>query len=232
MCLLRGVPYFDLNTRSDSSHPDPALSFPDLRELNGWDTANGFANRFLWVCAKRGQYLPEGGGEAATSHLIKPLRDALEHALTARLLVRDSLARIAWNDSYEQLSGGRPGLFGAITARAEAQVLRLSVIYAALDRAKEIGFPHLEAALAVWEYCEASARYIFGDVTGDSVADRILESLRVGPLTRTAINFLFNRNVNATRINQALALLVNAGLTRQHNEETDGRPSEVWTAIS
>ena len=50
-----------------------------LRELNGGDAANGFANRFLWVCAKRGQYLPEGGGEAATSHLIKPLRDALEH---------------------------------------------------------------------------------------------------------------------------------------------------------
>ena len=202
-----------------------------LRELNGGEAANGFANRFLWVCAKRGQYLPEGGGEPATSHLINPLRDALEHARSERLLVRDPLSRIAWNDCYKELSGGCPGLFGAITARAEAQVLRLSVVYAALDRATEIGLPHLEAALAVWEYCESSARYIFGDATGDSVADKILEGLRMGPLTRTGINLLLNKNVNAARIDQALALLVDAGLAFQNTEQGEGRPLEIWTAI-
>ena len=199
-----------------------------LRELSGGDAANGFANRFLWVCSKRAQYLPEGGGEPEVKHLIQPLQEALNHARTERLLTRDTQARIAWNDSYEQLSGGH----GSITARAEAQVLRLSVIYAALDRAKEIGLPHLEAALAVWEYCEASAGYIFGDRTGDSIADRILEGLRMSPLTRTEISFLFRRNVNSTRITQALALLVQTGLAAQHMEESDGRPSEVWTAIN
>ena len=199
-----------------------------LRELSGGDAANGFANRFLWVCSKRAQYLPEGGGEPEVKHLIQPLQEALNHARTERLLTRDTQARIAWNDSYEQLSGGH----GSITARAEAQVLRLSVIYAALDRAKEIGLPHLEAALAVWEYCEASAGYIFGDRTGDSIADRILEGLRMSPLTRTEISFLFRRNVNSTRITQALALLVQTGSAAQHMEESDGRPSEVWTAIN
>ncbi|MDA1270671.1 MAG: bifunctional DNA primase/polymerase [Chloroflexi bacterium] len=203
-----------------------------LRELNEIEAANGFANRFLWACANRAQYLPEGGGEAATGHLIKPLQAALEHAKTDRLIARDPQAKIAWNDIYRALSSGKPGLFGAITARAEAQVLRLSVLYAAMDRASEIQLPHLEAAMAVWEYCEASAAYIFGDATGDPVADRILEGLRIGPLNRTEISYLFKRNVNATRITQALALLAQAGLARQHMEQSDGRPIEVWAAIN
>ena len=86
--------------------------------------------------------------------------------------------------------------------------------------------------MAVWEYCEASAAYIFGDATGDPVADRILEGLRIGPLNRTEISYLFKRNVNATRITQALALLAQAGLARQHMEQSDGRPIEVWAAIN
>ena len=202
-----------------------------LRELNELEAANGFANRFLWVCAKRAQYLPDGGGEAATRHLVKPLRAALEHAQTERLLQRNDKAGPVWHRTYEELSTGHPGLFGAITARAEAQVLRLSVLYAALDRANAIGLPHLEAALAVWEYCEASARHIFGDSTGDPVADRILQSLKLGSLTRTEISYLFQKNVKAARISQALDLLSRSGLARSHMQPTDARPVEVWEAI-
>ena len=203
-----------------------------LRELNELEAANGFANRFLWVCAKRAQYLPEGGGTVAIDHLIQPLRAAIEHAKDTRLIVRSPQARKAWNETYEELSGSRPGLFGAITARAEAQVLRLSVVYAALDRSPAIELHHLEAALAVWEYCEASARYIFGDSTGDPIADRILEGLRLGSLTRTEISYLFQRNVKAARISQALDLLSHFGLARPHLQPTDTKPVEVWTSIS
>jgi hypothetical protein len=53
----------------------------------------------------------------------------------------------------------------------------------------------------------------------------------MGPLTRTGINLLLNKNVNAARIDQALALLVDAGLAFQHTEQGEGRPLEIWTAI-
>ena len=202
-----------------------------LRELNELEAANGFANRFLWVCAKRAQFLPDGGGHAETDHLILPVRSALEHARTERLILRDDSAKAAWHSTYEDLSRGRSGLFGAITARAEAQVLRLSVLYAALDRADAIGLPHLKAALAVWEYCEASARYIFGDSTGDPVAGRIMESLRMDSMTRTEISYLFQRNVNAARISQAFDLLFRSGLARPHTQPTGTKPIEVWDAI-
>jgi hypothetical protein len=39
--------------------------------------------------------------------------------------------------------------------------LRLSDIYAALDCTSVIALPHLEAALAVWDYCYASAALLF-----------------------------------------------------------------------
>ena len=50
---------------------------------------------------------------------------------------------------------GHSGLYGAVTSRAEAQVVRLSLIYALLDCSPVIRQEHLLAALALWEYCEA-----------------------------------------------------------------------------
>ena len=79
-----------------------------------------------------------------------------------------------WCDGYPALTAAQPGLLGAITARAEAQTLRLSLIYALLDGAREIDREHVEAALALWAYCGASARFVFGDLLGNAMADTIL----------------------------------------------------------
>ena len=72
-------------------------------------------------------------------------------------------------------------MFGAITSRAEAQVMRMACIYALLDQSVLIRKPHLEAALAVWGYAEDSARHVFGDATGDPVADQIRTALDQNP---------------------------------------------------
>ena len=110
-------------------------------------------------------------------------------------------------------------------------MLRLSVLYAALDGDTAIRLPHLEAALAVWEYAERSALYIFGDALGDPVADRILEALRVyGDLTRTQMSQLFSRNVSSSRLAQALLLLGIAKKATFETRQTEGRSAEVWRA--
>ena len=203
-----------------------------LRYLTDIEAGNGFANRILWMCTRRAQVLPEGGGTPDYSRLVQPLHDSLEQARLIGRIERDTEAKKAWATIYEELSGEKPGLFGSVTARAEAQVLRLSVLYAAMDGADAIKLSHLKAALAVWEYAEASARYIFGDATGDPVADRILESLRQGELTRTAISYLFQKNVSAARLQQGLNLLVSARRARFERRDTDGtKPTEVWMAI-
>ena len=77
--------------------------------------------------------------------------------------------RALWHKEYARLSEGYPGMFGAMTARSEAQVMRLACIYALLGCSDVIRVEHLQAALAVWTYCEDSVRFVFGDVLGDPV---------------------------------------------------------------
>lgn len=201
-----------------------------LRYLNDTELANGFANRFLWVCVKRSKVLPEGGGSPDYREIVPALKSALDRARMIGELKRDTEARRIWADIYPELSEGKPGLFGSVTARAEAQVLRLSVLFAALDGDNEIRPVHLAAALALWDYCEASARYIFGDALGDPVADRLLQMLRQRPegLNRTGIHQLFSRHVKAARIEEALRLLQTSGRAWCEIRDTEGRPAEYW----
>ena len=206
------------------------------RELSSTEAANGFANRFLWVCARRSKLLPEGGCLSDDDFL--PLAIRLSDAITAGRqtghLARDEAARVLWHAVYPDLSAGGPGLSGAVTSRAEAQVMRLALLYALLDGAGCIGHEHLTAALALWEYVEASARYIFGDSLGDSVADDILRALHAAPdgLTRNDLRDLFQRHQSSGRVGQALTLL------SQHRRaecrmqtDTGGRPAERWHAV-
>ena len=147
---------------------------------------------------------------------------------------RDDEARAIWHAVYSELSEGKPGMLGAITARAEAQVMRLALIYGLLDMSTVIGAAHLRAALAVWEYAEASAEFIFGSRMGDPVADTILDALRRNPdgLTRTDIRDLLGRNHSHERIDTALAALNRAGTARMVRETTRGRPAERWIATA
>jgi hypothetical protein len=149
--------------------------------------------------------------------LCRRIEDALRRARTAGELRRDETAGELWRDVYAKLTEDRFGLFGAVTSRAEAQVLRLSCIYALLDGSAIVRFPHLAAALAVWRYCEDSARFIFGESTGDQTADTILQALRANPngLTRQDVNTgVFARNKKADEITRAMRALVQRGLAR------------------
>ena len=118
-----------------------------------------------------------------------------------------------------------------MTDRAEAHVLRLQLLYALLDGAPVIRSEHLVAALALWDYCAASARLVFGDALGDPVADRILAALRGGgSLDRTQIAELFGRHAKGARLDRALAALLAAGKARTWKEGTAGRSRELRAA--
>jgi hypothetical protein len=121
------------------------------RYMSESEAAGGFANRFLFCCSRRAQVLPEGGATPFYGSIVERLNDALELGKKADVLVRDDEARRVWADVYPQLSEGKGGMFGLVTNRAEAQVLRLSVIYSLLDCSRVVQLPHLLAALAVWD---------------------------------------------------------------------------------
>ena len=207
------------------------------RELSSTEAGNGFANRFLWLCTKRSQELPEGGnlGEQDLRPLAGRLSAAIDTGRQRNELRRDDDARALWFAVYHDLSAGGPGLAGAVTSRAEAQTMRLALLYALLDGADCIRREHLTAALALWEYVEASAKYVFGDSLGDPVADDILRALKnaLDGMSRNELRELFQRHQSSDRVGQALALLAQHHRARMETRtDTGGRPAERWYAVS
>ena len=212
------------------------ITAEELRaRLTRTDAANGFANRFLFVLVKRSKELPFGGalGDDVIAELNSRFKAAVEIATRVGRVNWSTSGADEWASVYGALSAGQAGLLGAVTSRAEAQVPRIALIYALLDWQTQIGVAHLRAALAVWEYCEASAAFIFGDSLGDEVADDILRALQLAGgagLTRTAIRDHLGRNRSADRIGAALALLMNKGKATAEIQDSGGRPTEVWFA--
>lgn len=212
------------------------ITVTELRsELTATDRGNGFANRFLFACVRRSKFLPFGGGvldEEVLSGLVRRLESAVERArLHLGAVLMTDAARVAWQNVYPVLTEGHGGLLGAVTGRAEAQCLRLALIYALLDEKTEIDEPHLFAAIAFWEYCEQSAKFIFGSAIGNPAADQILCALKAaGPngLSRTDIRDLFKRHMRADQISAALKLLAERGIVQVETRPTDGRPVEIW----
>jgi hypothetical protein len=201
-----------------------------LRKLAEGDAFNGFLNRFLILEVSRSKLLPEGARppENVMQNLAQRLASALNQARQVGEMRRDDEAKALWATAYTEMEKPQPGLYGAIRARGSAHVLRLSMIYALMDGEGVIRRPHLEAALAVWDYAEASIRRIFGDRTGDGMADRIVDALAGGPLTEREVHDLFGRNAKAARLHQALTLLRDAGRIEAAQAKTGGRPSTAW----
>ncbi len=211
------------------------ISATELRaEIQHTELANGFLNRFLIVCARRSKCLPEGGTipRDVLERLARSVRDALDFARRAGEIHRDDRARARWAEIYPELSSGHPGLLGAVISRAEAQVTRLACVYAVLDRSVLVKIEHLEAALALWRYCEDSARFVFGESLGDPVADKILEGLRKAApaeLGRTQISRdILGGNEAKEKIDRGLRALHEAGLAEVRQESTAGPARQLW----
>lgn len=204
------------------------------RGLTATESANGFGNRFLWFLVKRSKLLPEGGtpDPAALSAVETGLTQVLAFARGAGEVRRDPVAREMWCAVYPTLSRDRYGLTGSLTGRAEAHVLRMSLVYAVLDLSPVVRPEHLAAALAVWRYADESVVCLFGDATGDPLADKILQLLQATAtgLTRTEVRELAGKNMPADRIESAFGVLLESGLARCERRDTSGRPAEYWFA--
>lgn len=198
------------------------------------DVFNGFANRFLWFLVKRSKLLPEGGRLFEVGSLSQRLKDIIEGARRLEKLERADATRELWAEVYPRLTASRPGLSGVVTSRAEGQVLRLATLYAALDCSPFIMQAHLEAALALWDYCEESARQVFGcEDQLDRLTRAILDHLQAAAgrgLSRTQISYALGRHTPTQRIMESLAVLRDLGKARIEEVSTGGRPVETWFA--
>src|SRR6516165_6253564 len=117
------------------------ITIEELREsLDRTAMANGYANRFLFACVRRAQLLPHGGdsSDGAITYLAPKIKAALDIARQRERVTMTPVAAKSWQKIYTALSVDQPGLLGAILARAEAQTLRLALVYALTEGAAAI----------------------------------------------------------------------------------------------
>ena len=215
------------------------ITVEELRRNIRHEIANGFANRFLFTCARRQRFLPHGGNVdmARLADYAEILGEAIDAASRIGTLSMDGPAMHVWEDAYPGLVVERTGILGAITARAEAQALRLAVTYALLDARPDmpravIREPHVAAALAVWTYCLDSASFVFSDAH-DPLTERVLDGLRragAAGLTRNQIREdVLQRHVLAADLDDALAELVRTATIVATEEPTAGRTATRYS---
>jgi Protein of unknown function (DUF3987) len=214
------------------------ITADELRNLlDQTEMLNGFANRFLLACVRRSKLLPHGGAPSAklVDSLGAKTKKAIEAARTIEQITMTPEAACFWEQIYPVVSQDEPGLLGAITARAEAQTIRLALIFALLDGSSHVDRVHLDAALAVWKFCDSSARFIFGDAIGESLADEILRVLRQAGsngMSRSELYRLFTLAKPGAKVAAALIRLLGAGKVRRQQHNSPHRPPiEMWFAV-
>jgi hypothetical protein len=194
--------------------------------------ANGFANRFLFVCVKRSKLLPHGGDKVDLSNMQVDLRSAINHARRTGELPFDSAGREYWADAYIDISTRpRRGLFGNVTTRGDAQVRRLACIYALLDEEVYVPRPALGggARRVALLRGERGVHLRPDNRRSNRGRDPVGAADPAGGMTRTEIIHLFGRHKSAEEIGRALGVLLEDG----QSEEPDraDRRATVGTVV-
>lgn len=207
-----------------------------LERLTSTDVSNGFGNRFLAIYSERTELIPEPSvlPETVTAAFGARLETVLERARSVGEVTRTPAFRQLWQRWYRVLEGGPTGgrLFDSLSERKSPYVLRLALTYALLDGRSEVDAVHLRAALAVWQYSEASIAYVWGVSFGDAKLDKLWTAVQeAGPkgLTRDAMHTLFSKNGSSENYDRYAAALVGRGLARVETRRSGGRgrPPEV-----
>lgn len=208
------------------------------RYLTRTEIANGFGNRFSFLAVRRSKQLPLGGRniDDELAGLAERVKKAVEFAQTEQPVMFSRDGAQYWSEIYAVVTDGQPGMLGAITARAEAQIARYALLYALLDRATRIEVAHLDAAVSLWAYARDSAAFIFGNSLGDPLADRVLEALiDSGPagLTKTELTNQFgNHRMQGQRLTAALDFLKRYKRIEERTAMTAGRPETRFKACA
>ncbi len=203
-------------------------------ELRSVDISNGFANRFLFVCVNRSKLLPfpkqvdtdQLNSIVTALAAIRIWANEEERVLTWAPASRDIWEAVYTGQHGATLTRERPGPLGGVTSRAEAHTIRIATLYATLDRSPVVEARHLLAALAVIDYADESAAYLFGSESGSDEERKLLAALEASEphgLTRNEIREdVFHRNKSATFLDGLLQDVVRSGRISESREFCDG----------
>jgi hypothetical protein len=202
--------------------------------LEDSDLSGGSVNRLL-ICLSRRSRLNARLGNIPDNILAQAAElfsAAQKNAQNRGVVEFTDEFWLSWETVYRDLNRDRPDSWATdATARGVTQVLRLALLYALFDGAEQIDVAHLDAALALWDYAEHSAKWLFSTheleaqrEAAGGLANFILKGGR-GGRTRTEIyRDYFKSNIKAAEITAELTPLVHDGVVVEIKDETGGRP--------
>lgn len=205
-----------------------------LRNAEAVDTENGFLNRFFFAAVALDKELEEFGVSYSGQlrALVKPYIDRLirlrisllgdenKHDITKGppplLIPWDEQARRQCVELRKEYRASKRSM----TARSMPQIMRLALLYAVLDQDNRIRTAHLDAAIAVVRYSEATLHYIFGDAPGNRLAASVLSELRhAGSKGCSRTELMRSTKSLAADLDQAVDILHGAGRIRWEKVE-------------
>lgn len=208
------------------------------RRMGQLSIDNGLANRFLPVLSSFAGILPDDTfpNPETLAGVGRALSDAVINARRIGCVSWTDSAAARWRAEYPilRLPDTTDERMQTLLQRGAPMVRRVAMLYALLDGSGEVDVPHLEAALAVWEFATATWRTVFSDVDHRSSLARklsaALEDAGADGLTRTEIRRAVGSNaIRKDVIDSALGELERVGSAQCVRSGTVGRKSERWT---
>lgn len=198
------------------------------------DLHNGLANRFLWASVRRTRKLafPQPMDDDAVLQIAVRLSDALTKSSSPGVVLFTLEARNFWEHKYHEVSTDKTGLIGSVTSRAEAYVMRLSLLFALLDSSDLIDVRHIQAAIDLIDFCNESVEFIFttpAEAEEGTDADKLLLALACGALTQTEVSKLFSGHKTRRELSQMLTDL--QALNKIKSVKEPGSKKVIWQII-
>jgi len=220
------------------------ITAAELRQLlDPAELATGSYNRMGFLIVRRSKELPGVPPEITDRHLgaMKQIREKVEALPFSFALAPDCVsapitltpeALAMTTDLKRRWETEGKNLVEQANSRAFMHVLRYALIYAVADGERHIAPEHLEAAEALVARMADGVRRQATAELSDKIAQRILTHMREDPgevLSRTGISVgVFNRNVSARDLENAIHTLINLGLLSANKIATTGRPATVY----
>ena len=219
------------------------MTYGNVRSLfSSEEVEAGLANRFLWVHTYQAQVLERKVDWADLKTRFAPIAQRLRVAIqwgqketddNIPLLMTPE-AEEAWYKGgiYRRLSSPRMGMYGIATQRRAQQVMRVAMIFAVLDCQHAIELKHITPAVALWDYCDATAAHIWGSPQVEGDVEKIVLVLKTEQARMT--KYEINRRAfgGRKRPRELEELLTKAQATGEivymPPVKTGGKPRHEW----
>lgn len=211
------------------------------KALTERDIYGGFANRWIYFYGLPKDPMPnppkvdpdkrnELVGE------LNQIRSWAEDVRNGEITISDE-ANALFEEYYREYYGRcqLPGLIPTLIVRIQDFIWKIALLYAVDTMSETISKDHLEAAIAVGKYLEASVAEVFasfGTSSGKAQETKLLDFLRAegGPVPEREVYRRFN--MSAKKLESVVTPLLKIGLVKDSYQKTDrGRHVRRYEAV-